>query len=265
MLAAPTLNFEPECRQPDDPTVAELLSLMRSPDEEERDDALASLSEIVGSAYGDDGAAIGEAVRANGGPAILTWLLADPDPYIQQLALMVLGNLCSDSVDSYSGLTKLALLGCGGARAVLSCVHTEEPAVLVFACGALQNLCYERGWAELVVVHNVHRRLESLLQHGDQMVVRYASGTLKNITHALVDGPDLAAALSADALEAVRERGMVKRREEFVRARARALLCAAVAAIPMCEREERHASGEERRRRAQQLLLAQGDSSPRAS
>lgn len=29
--------------------------------------------------------------------------------------------------------------------------------VLIFACGTIQNLCYERDWAELVVKLNVHR------------------------------------------------------------------------------------------------------------
>ena len=88
-----------ECRVPDYPTVPELLSLMRSPDEGERDAALSTLAEVVGAAFGEDGAEIGRAVRSHGGPAILTWLLADPNPVVQQLALMVLGNLCSDSVD----------------------------------------------------------------------------------------------------------------------------------------------------------------------
>ena len=85
---------------------------------------------------------------ANGGIALLSWLLADPSPEVQQMSLMILGNLCSDSVDSDSKATKQMLLQSGGARAMLSCVHTEDPAVLLFACGALQNLCYEREWAE---------------------------------------------------------------------------------------------------------------------
>lgn len=253
-MLAPSLGFDAECRLPDCPTPAELLALMRSPDVEERDEALTSLSEMVGIAFGEDGAAIGEEVRSNGGPAILTWLLADPDPYIQQLTLSVLGNLCSDSVDPNSGLTKQTLLGCGGGRAILACVMTDDPAVLVFAVGALQNCCYDRGWAELVVAHAVHRRLEALLQSEDAMVVRYAAGTLKNITHALAEeGPDLSAELSADALAAVRERGVVKRREEFARERATHRIGAAASRIPAALRERRHLAGEERRRRAEQL------------
>ena len=180
----PNLLDEPE-RMPETPTVPVLVALLRSTDEAERDDALASLAEMIDGAFGDDGRDLGEQMRANGGVALLSWLLADPSPDVQQMSLMILGNLCSDSVDSNSSATKQSLLRCGGARAILSCVHTEDPAVLLFACGALQNLCYERDWAELAVSYDVHLRLESLLTHEDGMIVRYASGALQNITRAL--------------------------------------------------------------------------------
>mmetsp|Transcript_66677 Transcript_66677/g.148816 ORF Transcript_66677/g.148816 Transcript_66677/m.148816 type:complete len:286 (-) Transcript_66677:376-1233(-) len=231
-----------------DPTVAELLALMRSPDEAERDDALSSLAGIIGTAFGDDGAEIGCMMRSNGGPAILTWLLADPNPEVQQLSLMILGNLCSDSVDRESGKTKAALLSCGGARAILSVVHTEDEQVLVFACGALQNLCYERAWAELVVKHSVHRRLEALLAHSEPMVVRYAAGALKNITDALQ-----MAGLSEEALAAVQERSQQKRREDFSRNRASSVIASALRAIPETKRQQREAQGILQRQRRDTL------------
>ena len=170
----PNLLDEPD-RMPEAPTVPVLVALLRSSDEVERDDALASLAEMIDGAFGEDGAALGEQMRANGGVALLSWLLADPSPDVQQMSLMILGNLCSDSVDSNSSMTKQSLLRCGGARAILSCVHTEDPAVLLFACGALQNLCYERDWAELAVSYDVQLRLETLLTHEDAMIVRYAT------------------------------------------------------------------------------------------
>ena len=40
-----------------------------------------------------------------------------------------------------------------------------------------------RGY--LAVTWRLRRRLEQLLTHSDAMVVRYAAGALKNITHAL--------------------------------------------------------------------------------
>jgi hypothetical protein len=214
-------------RMPERPSVPSLIALLRSTDETERDDALASLAELVDGAFGVDGAELGLAVRANGGIALLSWLLADPSAEVQQMALMILGNLCSDSVDSNSRATKALLLQSGGARALLSCVHTEDPAVLLFACGALQNLCFEPDWSELAVAHDIHIRLQGLLCHEDAMIVRYASGCLQNITRSLhIDG------LSELAVEAVKERNLEHRREGWLEQRARMRIARALLDIP---------------------------------
>lgn len=243
-------------RMPDAPSVPSLIALLRSTDETERDDALASLAEMVDGAYGDEGIELGLAVRANGGIALLSWLLADPSPEVQQMALMILGNLCSDSVDQNSRATKALLLQSGGARALLSCVHTEDPAVLLFACGALQNLCFEPDWSELAVAFDIHKRLETLLYHEDAMIVRYASGCLQNITRSLhIDG------LSELAVEAVKERSREHRRESWLEQRARARIARALNDIPMDLRQQRHTAGVRRRQRAANL----GDSDSRPS
>jgi hypothetical protein len=238
------LGPELDDRIPDAPTVPALVALLRSTDESERDEALATLAEMVDGAFGEDGAQLGEEMRANGGVALLSWLLADPNPEVQQMSLMILGNLCSDSVDSNSAATKHTLLRSGGARAILSCVHTEDPAVLLFACGALQNLCYEADWSELAVSYDVHLRLESLLTHEDGMIVRYASGALQNITRALNLDLDGMAAM------AVKERSLEHRREEFVQQRALSQIAKAVSSIPTEVRQKRAESARRRRGRA---------------
>ena len=135
------------------PKTSELIQAMRSADAGERADALAMLSEVVGSAYGEAGAELGEAVRQAGGVALLAWLLADPYDQVQQQALLVIGNLCSDSVDPNSAATKQQLLYNGAGRSLLACVFSDDPYMLILACGALQNLCYDRDWATFVVEH----------------------------------------------------------------------------------------------------------------
>jgi hypothetical protein len=251
LRALPNLLDDPD-RIPDKPTVPVLVALLRSTDEQERDEALATLAEMVDGAFGDDGTQLGQEMRANGGIALLSWLLADPSPEVQQMSLMILGNLCSDSVDTNSSATKQTLLHSGGARAILSCVHTEDPAVLLFACGALQNLCYEREWSELAVSHDVHLRLEALLHHEDAMIVRYASGALQNITRSLqlADPEDV---LSPHAMAAVKERALEHRLEEFVQRRALSRLEKALAGIPTHLRQQRHENGRRRRVRAAQF------------
>ena len=139
------------------PKTSELIQAMRSADAGERADALAMLSEVVGSAYGEAGAELGEAVRQAGGVALLAWLLADPYDQVQQQALLVIGNLCSDSVDPNSAATKQQLLYNGAGRSLLACVFSDDPYMLILACGALQNLCYDRDWATFVVEHGAPR------------------------------------------------------------------------------------------------------------
>ena len=134
------------------PKTSELIQAMRSADAGERADALAMLSEVVGSAYGEAGAELGEAVRQGGGVALLAWLLADPYDQVQQQALLVIGNLCSDSVDPHSMATKQSLLHNGAGRSLLACVFSDDPYMLILACGALQNLCYDRDWATFVYI-----------------------------------------------------------------------------------------------------------------
>jgi hypothetical protein len=118
-------------------TIADIVGALRSPDVSQREEALALLSEIIDTAYGNDGAVIGEvmgarlsialwppsmlpsscciapephpasaqlaepsqAVRQLGGISVLGWMLLDPSTIVQQEALLVLGNLCSDAFD----------------------------------------------------------------------------------------------------------------------------------------------------------------------
>lgn len=110
------LGLQQQPDSPEDeyvPTVPELLELLRSPYPEQRDEAIALLAEIVTSAFGEDGEVLGQAIRDGGGVPQLAWLLADPSPSIQQQSLLVLGNLCSNSVDPNSALTKRMLLQVG--------------------------------------------------------------------------------------------------------------------------------------------------------
>ena len=135
--------------------------------------ALTALCDRVGAAFGEAGAELGNAIREHGGIPLLLSLVADPEPAVHQQALHCLGNLCSDSVDPHSALTKRALLECDGATVLMACAFSDDPDVLLPACGALQNVCCDREWAQLVVHHRVDARLEDLAASEDLMVVRY--------------------------------------------------------------------------------------------
>lgn len=176
---------------------------------------------------------------------LLTWLLADPSPEIQQMALMIIGNLSSDAIDYNSKTTKAALLKCGGARAVLGCILSDDEGIVLGACGALQNLCFSRDWSELAVRHGIHRNLEALLGHADSLIVRYASGALQNITRSLQIHD-----LSEYAIEAVKERSLEAEREAWIEARAIRRIARAYRQIPEVKRQARFERAMRRRRRA---------------
>ena len=155
----------------------ELLELLRSEDAGDRIDALAELSSMLDTAYDDEAALIGEALRGVAAVPLLGWLAADASsPEVQQLALLVLGNLCSDATDPNSALTKRELFQAGGGAAIVQAVRGEDPAVLLYACGCVQNLCNDLEWSQALASLGVSQRLEQLLAHDDEKVVHYAAG-----------------------------------------------------------------------------------------
>ena len=185
---------------------------------EARYDALDEMCELVGGAFGDDGLAIGRAVRANGsGISALASLAGAPDVEVRMQAVHVIANLCSDAVDAASATTKLALLNePEGPTAVVEAVLSDEAQLVLLACGALQNLCTNPDWCQIVTGRGVLRRLEELLAFPDPMMCRYASGALKNIIQAAhrdleaggVEDDWAEVWLSEDALAAVDQRAI---------------------------------------------------------
>ena len=206
----------------------DLLGLLRVGTDAERIAAVDVLADVVGAAFGDDGARIGRAVRESGALDDLRDLLSMPQA--REPTLLVIGNLVSDSVDTGSSATKIALIQCeGAAEAIVECIDQAEDAqALAFAVGALQNLCHDRDWSDLLMQRGVHSTLEALLAHPDELVVRYASGALKNMTATLQD----AAILSQNALSAVGDRSHEANVEEFRYRRAAAIIIRHIQATP---------------------------------
>ena len=46
----------------------------------------------------------------------------------------------------------------GAERALLDCLTAEDTHTLTFACAALQNLCHEATWSEIVMAHGAQAR-----------------------------------------------------------------------------------------------------------
>ena len=134
-----------------DGVIDEVLQLLTSTDPEDRIEAAGVMCEWVNSAYGDVGSALGAAMRQKGGVPVLAKLWSDHELLVKQRSLLILGNLCSDSVDAESRETKEILLQCRAEHALLACANSDDPTVLLLACAALQNLCQDVGWAHAVM------------------------------------------------------------------------------------------------------------------
>ena len=101
----------------------------------------------------------------------------------------------------------------------------------MLACAALQNMVSEPGWARLVVEQGYTDHLERLADADNPMVVRYASGALKNVIVTLRNAGDDYSA-SQDSLDAVARRTLQTKLEVFAYNRAARLLAKAVRDIP---------------------------------
>lgn len=224
----------------------ELLQWLRSPNAEDRDDALAMLADKCGESYGDDGQDLGRVLRDKrlNGIGLLCGLLRDEDVEVKQQTLLIIGNMCSDSVDCESVLTKRMLLTYSAEGPLFDCLGTTDETTLMLACGALQNLCHDRDWSELLARKEAHTVLESLLGHPSALVVRYASGALQNMMATLQsDTPSY----SAHAADAVRQRSLLADVEEFSYRRAAAAITRGVGRMSAGKRLQRVLSGQAKR------------------
>ena len=120
-------------------------------------------------------------MRSLDGVSTIALLINDASVEVQQQALLVLGNLCSDALDPNSILTKRLLLQGGADRDVTLTLYSNDVSVLLYACGCLQNLCVDDEWAKALVANEVEKRLAELLVHQDYRVVNYAAGAIKNL------------------------------------------------------------------------------------
>jgi hypothetical protein len=229
---------------------------------EARRDALALLLDTCESCYGKDAVALGNVMRSNEGRGlrVLCELLVSAknadDEVLRQQALLVIGNLASDALDTQSSLTKGLLMQLAAHKALLHCLEASDEVTLGLACGALQNLCHDRAWSSWLLQHGAERRLEELSRSSDATIQRYASGTLMNVsssTHATLAG---------GAQAAVAQRLHDAAVESFAYARAGRTIGRAVAAIPAKARMQRIMAAQQHssRRRTPSALLQTADS-----
>ena len=89
---------------PEVPELPVLQEALQSDVEELRIDAVEQISAFVAEAYGAEGELLD--ADESGTVKLLAKLVGDPSDEVRAHALLALGNLCSDSVDPSSAVTK---------------------------------------------------------------------------------------------------------------------------------------------------------------
>ncbi len=155
-------------------------------DEETSAMAGRQLAEIVDNVEGGKAQAVGAAIRDFGAMQPLLEMLKREDT--QQDALRVIGNLASEAVDARAEETKILLHELGGFDEVLPLIYSPSDTTLVYALGAVQNLCTRAEYARRMRQTFADERLRQICQTGKSDLRRFADGCLKNM--AAVQSPE---------------------------------------------------------------------------
>ena len=146
-----------------------LASALAGGTDDERVEALGQLAQVVDTSFGDDAVQVGGYLREHGVLKSLVWLLEHSDAVaIQQTTLLILGNLASDAVDASSTLTKVRLKELGAFEALLPHLFSDVWLTLVYALGAVQNMCTDVEYVEVMQDTGVVARLQELAATEDR-------------------------------------------------------------------------------------------------
>ena len=164
-----------------------LASALAGGTDDERVEALGQLAQVVDTSFGDDAVQVGGYLREHGVLKSLVWLLEHSDAVaIQQTTLLILGNLASDAVDASSTLTKVRLKELGAFEALLPHLFSDVWLTLVYALGAVQNMCTDVEYVEVMQDTGVVARLQELAATEDPQLEKYAKGCLSNMRETIL-------------------------------------------------------------------------------
>ena len=142
--------------------------------------AVAQLAQMVDEVEGVHAAQLGRNIRDFGALPELLDMLGRDDT--RQDALRVIGNLASDAVDLNARETKQMIYELRGFDRVLPLIWAEDELTLVYALGAVQNLCTFPEYAHGMMRNGAKARLEELITlPGSTQRQHFANGCLNNM------------------------------------------------------------------------------------
>ena len=163
-----------------------LVGDLSSSEDEVRLRALEGLALLIDSSPEEDLSELCRLVRERGGCEALTALIADSSSVVHQNAMLVLGNVASERVDPACEATKQLLRTCGTIDYIVPHLWSEVYDTVLYALGALLNLCADICYVEMLQEQQVPERLQEIAQCGDLHLERFAKGCLHNIREAIL-------------------------------------------------------------------------------
>lgn len=161
--------------QPTFNSLPAILSMLDSEETEQRAEGASYLAQLVDSSYGDDATIFADYLREAGGIEVIAELLLDPEPFIQQKVLMVVGNLASDAFDPNSAATKTIFKQHDVMARLSPFLTSREWVTQLYATAAVQNLAKDVDLAKEALQLGVHKVVQRLLRSEHELVVRYGA------------------------------------------------------------------------------------------
>ena len=143
-----------------------LVEHLKSGNDHELFQALSQLAQIVETCFGEDADALCDFLRVSGCVAHIGRAVGHGDPNIQQCAMLLVGNMGSDSVDTLAEKTRAILKRERIFELLVPHMFAEDWLTLVYALGAVQNLCVGANaleYVQLMQQMGAVERLQELL------------------------------------------------------------------------------------------------------
>jgi len=152
-----------------------ILSLLDSEETEQRAEGASYLAQLVDSSHGDDATIFSDYLREAGGIEVIAELLLDPEPFIIQKVLMVVGNLASDAFDPNSEANKAIFKQHDVMARLFPFLSSREWVTQLYATAAVQNLSKDIDLAKEALQLGVHKVVQRLIRSEHELVVRYGA------------------------------------------------------------------------------------------
>ena len=151
----------------------------------QRLDAITACGNFIDSCFGESATRLCYTLRNHGGIEMLLSLVCDPVVSVHQRAMMALANIVSAAFDvEDSALSREMALRLGACELLVARLNSQNDATQTYAAACLQNLsAWSNECARELDVGGGRERLEDLAmgRGANDLLVRYASGALKNI------------------------------------------------------------------------------------